>query len=281
MHIRAPYILLIAVVAGTGALHVFNRPSPPVPGPAEPQVAEAAPEQEIVPSKPDVRSMAPTAPQPETLPLPPPIVVKQPIAPVETAVAPVAKHAAPPPLSREEQLRIAHSRHWQNADRNFRNQMLRLNGEANPDIRKSLIQSIAAYVRMDTLGAIEWATQLENPEEQRLALEAINKHALVGIGAKIEMDATGFPKIRETTVMSAVGSTGMVEPGDYIVGMDDGNGERIYFNGLSMSQIVQLLRGQAGSEIRLLMERISGQQATHATFEVPVQRSLIVIEPPF
>ncbi len=140
---------------------------------------------------------------------------------------------------------------------------------------------MARHVRFDTLAAIDWAMNLSDPEEQRIALEAINKHALVGIGAEIEMDATGYPKIRKTTPMSAVGSTGMVEPGDYIVGMDGGNGDPIYFDGLSTAQIIQLLRGKAGSEIRLLMERASQYGGTPQVFEVPVQRSLIIIQPPF
>ena len=140
---------------------------------------------------------------------------------------------------------------------------------------------MAQHVRFDTLNAIDWATNLADPEERRIAMEAINKSALVGIGAKLEMDATGYPKIQETTPMSAVGSTGMVEPGDYIVGMDDGNGDPTYFDGLSTAQIVKLLHGKAGSEIRLLMERKSEHGGAPQVFDVPVHRSLIVIQPPF
>jgi C-terminal processing protease CtpA/Prc len=122
---------------------------------------------------------------------------------------------------------------------------------------------------------------LENPEEKRAALEAINKHALSGIGARIEIDETGMPKIRETTVLSAVASTGQVESGDYISGMLKGDGSIVGFHDLPIGNIVQHLRGQPGSEITLLMERSAVPGGARYSFLVPVQRSLLVIQPPF
>jgi C-terminal processing protease CtpA/Prc len=153
--------------------------------------------------------------------------------------------------------------------------------ETDPAKRLNLIRAMSSYVRIDTLTAIDWAIGLQDPSELQVALEAINNKALVGIGAKIQVDETGFPRIRETTVMSAVGATGQVEPGDYIVGMNDGTGEPFYFEGLPAREIAQHLRGQAGSEIRLLIKRISDTENVPQTFDIPIRRSLIVVQPPF
>ena len=123
---------------------------------------------------------------------------------------------------------------------------------------------------------------LQDPSEQRAALEAINQSSLSGIGARIETDDTGFPRIRETTVLSAIAATGLVEPGDYIVGMVNEDGQPVSFEHLSIQQVVQQLRGPSGSEIQLLIERLPSEgNGASQTFDVSVQRSLLVIQPPY
>lgn len=120
---------------------------------------------------------------------------------------------------------------------------------------------------------------LADPADRRRALEAINVHALTGIGARIQLDDTGFPLIRETTVMSPVASTGLVEPGDYIVGMQNERGETVSFEGMQVQQVVEYLRGDAGTDVILMMERNNAYGST--AFEVPVRRALLVITPPY
>jgi C-terminal processing protease CtpA/Prc len=140
---------------------------------------------------------------------------------------------------------------------------------------------MAGHVRVNTLQSLEWAMSLTDPAERRAALEAINKMSLSGIGARIEVDETGFPKIRETTVLSAVAATGQVAPGDYIVGMEDASGEAVNFEGLPARQVAQHLRGEPGSELRLQMERVAPDGSEAYSYEVTIQRSLLVIQPPF
>ena len=157
-----------------------------------------------------------------------------------------------------------------------------LNQEADPAKRTNLIQAMAKNIRIDTLSTLDWAMGLEDPEEQRAALDAINKNALVGIGARLQVDETGLPRIMETTVLSALASTGMTEPGDYISGMVNGDGSILYFKDRPIRQIVQLLRGQPETEVRLLMERAPAEgRAEPYSFDVAVQRSMIVVHPPF
>ncbi|MDF7807542.1 hypothetical protein P4E94_08850 [Pontiellaceae bacterium B12219] len=234
---------------------------------------------------PVTRAEHPPEPVVEKTEAPPPVVEAEPV--VEPAEVPeeqpeVAAQPAPTPEpsppqpNREEQMRAAQERYYTQMARNF-NRLL--DQEQNPARRQHLIEALARYVRVDTLAALDWAATLTDPEEQRTALEAINKNALTGIGARIEMDATGLPKIRDTTILSAAESTGMVEPGDYISGVVNPDGSIVYFQGLSIQEIVKHLRGAPGSEIQLLMERPT-PNGDFASFDVPVQRSLIVMHPP-
>jgi len=146
----------------------------------------------------------------------------------------------------------------------------------------NLIRSMARNVRTDTPRTLDWAMGLKNPDERRAALDAINKNALVGIGARIQTDETGLPKIMNTTIMSAVASTGKTQTGDYISGMVESDGTIIDFKDLPIREVVQRLRGQPGTEIRLLMQRAPSEgQKEPYLFDVPVQRSMIIVQPPF
>ncbi len=174
------------------------------------------------------------------------------------------------------------AQYWQNVARRFEQQGKMLDQANDPAARMNLIRAMARNVRIDTLSTLDWAMGLEDPAEQRAALDAINKNALVGIGARLQVDETGLPKITETTVLSAVASTGMTEPGDYISGMVNADGSTIYFKDLPVRQIVKLLHGQPGTEVQLLMERAPTEDNTEPySFDVPVLRSMIIMQPPF
>jgi C-terminal processing protease CtpA/Prc len=144
-----------------------------------------------------------------------------------------------------------------------------------------MIRRMAWNVRRDTMGTIEWAMSLEDPEERRAAMEAINDRALVGIGAQIAMDDTGLPRIETALPQGAIEASGMVEPGDRIRGIIDSDGSKVYFQGRSLRVVMAMLRGSAGSNARLLMERDPGEGETEPyQFEVPIQRSMVVVQPP-
>lgn len=219
-------------------------------------------------------------------PTPSPVVVKQEPEPVPAPVAmapaaPQPKPVAPKPqLTKEEQRQQALAQYWAQMARHFDRQLNQLDREKNPARRLNLIQAIARYVRVDTLAALDWAATLTNPDEQRAALNAINQNALTGIGAHIATDETGLPVIRKTTILSAAESTGMVEAGDYISGMVKPDGSLVYFKDWPLQKVAQVLRGEPGTEVQLMLERVSPDGVWHS-FDVPVQRSLIVVEPQF
>lgn len=237
-----------------------------------------------------------TAPEKDALSLPPPEVSKPrmdvraaiPTRPKAVVKAPEPKSLPKiaPPQVKEQSMAVANHRqamnYWQHAARRFEQQGGMLAQETDPALRMNLIQSMSGNVRIDTLSTLDWAMTLEDPEERRAALDAINKNALVGIGARLHVDETGVPKIVETTVLSAVASTGMTEPGDYLSGMVRADGSIIYFKDRPVRDIVKLLHGQPGTEVQLLMERGSTEGDIEPySFDVSVQRSMIIMQPPF
>ena len=253
---------MVAAALALGAAYLYPRTAPEKDAPPLPLP-------EVNKPRLDVRAAIPARPK---------AVVKVP--------EPKALPKTMPPQIKEPSVAVANRQqamnYWQYAARRFEQQEDMLSQETGPSQRLNLIQTMSGNVRIDTLSTLDWAMTLENPEERRAALDAINKNALVGIGARIHVDETGLPKIVETTVLSAVASTGMTEPGDYISGMVREDGSTVYFKGRPVRDIVKLLHGQPGTEVRLLMERASVEGGIEPySFDVPVQRSMIIVQPPF
>ncbi|MBT8046616.1 MAG: hypothetical protein KJN67_05585 [Pontiella sp.] len=234
----------------------------------------AAPQEENAKPKPDIRAMLPAPPNPEPISKP---AVQVPVRQNKPAT-PKIKPQPNPDMRRRRQA----AQYWKDMAKRFEQQQTKLNRENDQNRRLNLIRSMAEHVRVDTLGTLDWAMSLLDPEEQRAALEAINKKALSGIGARIEPGQSGLPRIKETTILSAAASTGRVEPGDSISGMVTEDGSTISFKGRPIREVVRFLRGQPGTEIRLLMERVpTAGSIQPIPYDVLVQRSLIVMQPPF
>ena len=266
MNIRVIIAALIVTVLGTGTAYYLLHTVP------RSKVAEEAPVRQprkAVPVREDGGTELDVRPEPLPRPKPP-------------AVSKVESPAARKQPDRPSPKHPDRAQYWERQARRFNGLLEQLAREQNPARRKALIRTLAAYVRIDTLETLEWAMGLQDPIEQRAALEAINHSSLSGIGARIETDDTGFPVIRETTVLSAIAATGLVEPGDYIVGMVNPDGQPVSFEHLSIQQVVKYLRGQPGSEVQLLIERLpSDENSGSETFDVSIQRSLLVVQPPY
>ena len=264
---HAIQILVVIAILAMGAVGIFRhitifRPIKEEPAPLQVQ--------EVNQPRPDIRAAIPPPPKP---------VVQEPEAKAPPKIA-------APQIKEQPKAAVASRRraaqYWRLAAQRFEQQGMVLDRESDPAKRMNLIQTMARNVRIDTLNTLDWAMGLEDPAEQRAALDAINKNALVGIGARIQTDETGLPKIVDTTVLSAIASTGMTEPGDYISGMMNSDGSFISFKDRPILQIVKLLHGQPGTEVRLLMERASADgHAEPYSFDVPVLRSMIIMQPPF
>jgi len=263
----AQILMIVAILAVSGVVYRFRHTARQ---PTLLQAPAAAPNKEARQSRLDFRATNPSPPSPSTdqpeLKAPPKITAPQ----VEEKTRELTA----------EQQRLWE--YWQRAAQQFEHHTEMLNKEDDSSRRMRLIQMMARNVRIDTLSTLDWAMGLENPAEQRAALNAINRNALVGIGARIKTDETGLPIIMNTTVLSAVASTGMVEPGDYISGIMKQDGSVIDFKDRPLRQIVQMLHGQPGTEVQLIMRRAPAEGQTESTsFNVPVQRSMIIMQPSF
>ncbi len=270
MKSHAASILLGIAALGAAVLH-YARQTPTSIQDTAAVGTESTPTAEVVAPVPERTELPPPepAPKPESIPQHP---VSERAKPIPAPAAKLVPVAARNPMDA--------ALYWREMAATFDRERDRLEREQDPAARQNLIRSMAGFVRIDTPRAIGWAMGLDNPDERRTALEAINQLALSGIGARIEVDGTGLPKIKGTTVLSAVDATGLVQPGDYISGMVDGNGSVIGFQGRDVRQIVQLLRGKPGTEMTLQMERVPDDGSPPYSFDVPVQRSLIVVQPP-
>jgi C-terminal processing protease CtpA/Prc len=269
MKIRGPHILLIAVALGAGVAFSYwcVLPHRLVPEDVLVEVPQAASLNE---------EKRPVLPKPQPVPVVEKVISQVPVM----ATEPHLEEQATDPIETAKQRRVAE--YWKRMGARFEQLEAGLSGESNLARRAGLIREMAGYVRVDTPRAIDWAMSLVDPVEKRAALEAINKNALVGIGAQIKVDETGLPKIMDTTLLSAIASTGMAAAGDYISGMVTEDGSTIYFKDRPVRQIVQFLRGQPGTEIQLLMERVPTEgHAKPYSFDVAVQRSMIIVHPPF
>jgi hypothetical protein len=263
-----PRTVIFLTVLATVSLAAWLHPRPVdeaeiAPHPSlEPEPAASVKEPE---AEAPVAAPAKIVTKPEPIPKPEPIIIAQTDPP---------DHLVKPPPTPAEKQRSRMIKHWERQSKNFDRQIAQLSREKNPQRRLNLIRAMSYFVKTDTLAALDWAASLENPAEQRAAMEAINKNALTGIGATIALDETGYPKIKQTTILSALESTGMAEPGDYISGMVNEDGSVTSFKNMPIHQVVRLLRGKPGTVVNLVMES-SGQ-----SFDLSVERSLIVIEPP-
>jgi len=259
-------ILLLALVGGSVLLRPDRETEivaeEPIPTPPEKKVE--IPEPELVHSIVEIPEITAPEPQAERTAQPEP-------RPKVELVQKTTQRPAPPTPD--------YSRYWKQQQRRFDDLANRLANETDPEKRQQLINAIARFVRVDTLATLDWVATLETPEEQREALEAINKNALVGIGARIEQDKNGLPKIRETTIMSSIEATGMVAPGDYISGMIRPDGTMVDFEGMPLHQVVRHLRGKVGTEPTLMMKRYNDDGST-LQFDVSVPRSLLVVGDP-
>jgi C-terminal processing protease CtpA/Prc len=257
------WLIIPAVVAAGALLYIQNKPEPAPE--VTPVVAASAPAPPPAPEPVEIK--------PEPKPEPEPVAVVETNKPVQEIII----KATPPPAikTQQEQRLEQQKKYWAHVQTRFLAKMDQLAREKNPQRRQQLIRQIAQYVRMDTLATLDWIATLNSPEEQKLAMEELNKHALVGIGARIEKDQTGLPAIRDTTLLGAIETSGQVQKGDHIAGVIGADGKQIDFYDLSMKDIVTHLRGEAGTEVELVVMR------NGIKFNVTVDRSMIVMEPMF
>lgn len=118
--------------------------------------------------------------------------------------------------------------------------------------RNRAIASIAQeWASKDTQAALDWANSLANPNEQKTALNSLRAVAPIGIGVSLGMSEDGYPQIAGLVPGGPAGASGLINADDRIAGIDKGNGQFVDAHGLNMRQIIDLIRGDPGSSLRL------------------------------
>ncbi|MGB1241481.1 MAG: carboxy terminal-processing peptidase [Chitinophagales bacterium] len=96
---------------------------------------------------------------------------------------------------------------------------------------------------------------------------------LVGIGARLEI-INEYPQITELVVGGPVWKSEQIEKGDVILEIRQKNQASIETLGMSMKEVIELLRGEKGSTVYLTLKK-----ANAAIEEIPLVRNKIDLDP--
>jgi hypothetical protein len=126
----------------------------------------------------------------------------------------------------------------------------------DPRSRAAAIQVLVARRITNTEAALEWADSLATPEEQALAHEAIYDMTPRGIGVSV-FNQDGFSKVGDVVRIE-----NGLRVGDRIVGVSEGGAEQVDLFGRDLEDVVDLLRGEPGTDVTVQVLRddlISGE----------------------
>lgn len=125
-------------------------------------------------------------------------------------------------------------------------------------VRESLLRAAAGeFAVKDTTAALAWAQGLPTPEERASALKIVQDRAPVGIGAQLSMEG-GLPVVNALLPSGSAGMSQQMQRGDRIVGVDSFGNGFVATAGMNIEQVVELIRGRAGTSVRLQVARVNG-----------------------
>jgi hypothetical protein len=144
--------------------------------------------------------------------------------------------------------------------------------------RKFLDAIFAGWASQDTEAALRWVDQVADPAERDADLAAIRASAPVGIGTQLSMQ-DGVPVINQLLPGAAAELSGQLHQGDRIVAVAEGYGSFVETRGMTLQDIVQMLRGAAGTFLQLqVLSADSPADSLRRT--VPITRSQIKFKQP-
>ena len=122
---------------------------------------------------------------------------------------------------------------------------------------------------------MDWANGLADPGERQEANRAIYEAAPRGIGAALRIDQ-GFPTVTAIVPGSPLDGSG-VQRGDRFLEIFESNGARHALYGRDLSTTVNLIRGEAGSEVTLRLLRQNNTSGRLEEHLVPVTRAQLYL----
>ena len=145
-----------------------------------------------------------------------------------------------------------------------------------PAQRKAAIVALGkALGENNTDAAVNWANGLADAGEREIANRAIYDGAPRGIGAVLKVEK-GFPTVAAIVPGSPLDGSG-VQPGDQILELWEANGSKQTLYARDLNTTVNLIRGEAGSQ---LTQRLLRQNKNSVQFEehlVPVTRGQLYL----
>lgn len=95
---------------------------------------------------------------------------------------------------------------------------------------------------------------------------------LEGIGAQLQ-EKDGYTKVSSIVPGSASYKQGQLKPGDIILKVAQGSAEPVDIVDMRLDDVVQLVRGKKGTEVRLTVKKTDGSQIV-----IPLIRDIVVLE---
>lgn len=141
--------------------------------------------------------------------------------------------------------------------------------------RVEILQAVAReWAAKDTRAAVKWADTLTDEAERGAAQMGIRASAPVGIGVALGT-AQGLPVINALTNDGAAKRAGTLQQGDRILAVSDGTGQWVDASQVDLSEIVGLIRGEAGTAVSLRIQPADGTSARVIT----LTRQQIIAKP--
>ncbi len=98
---------------------------------------------------------------------------------------------------------------------------------------------------------------------------------LEGIGARLQSDGD-FTKVVEVVVGGPAWKQKDLEEGDLIIKVAQGNKEPVDVNGMDLNEVVSMVRGEKGTEVRLTVKKKDGSIKI-----IPIVRDVVILEEGF
>ncbi len=146
----------------------------------------------------------------------------------------------------------------------------------NPAQHQAAVAALGtALAQKNTLEAVAWADALPEAADREIAHRSIYQATPRGIGAAISSE-NGFPTLRAIVPGSPLEGTG-VQPGDQFVEVRQGDGTSQSLVGMDLSSVVNLLRGEAGTEIQIRLLRKNSDSGQLEEYVVPLKRAQLYL----
>lgn len=141
--------------------------------------------------------------------------------------------------------------------------------------REAALRAWAGIKTLDgTEAAVKWADSLADSAWREAAHEAIYEKTPRGIGAVMSR-ADGFPIVREMIPGGAAAQAGL-QPDDRLVEIVEDGGGPVPLQGRELSEVINDLRGEAGTTARLRVLR-PGPDGKLSEHVLQIERKQLII----